>query len=194
MLTCALLVSEPACPTASSVWNPSGQISCTPDGQTSDYQRSWLRNQTESGTTECHTRTPMEASWLSSPIMGSHNLFVDELEDQKGLSAWSTQSIQASVDLKRSESISSFRIFGFDLKNPTKGDTIPETAPLTSSNVFHTFADEHMPSPPSLGISDQKSDLSKDCKDQGQLQVSPKEVQSKQSTCTRSRTKVHIIL
>ncbi|PWA79843.1 Aux/IAA-ARF-dimerization [Artemisia annua] len=183
---------EPACPTASSVWNPSGQISCTPDGQTSDYQRSWLQNQTESGTTVCHIRTPMEVNWLSSPIMGSHNLFVDEMEDEKGLPARSAHSIQTPVDMKRSESISSFRIFGFDLKSPTKGDTIPETAPLTSSNVFHTFADEQMPSPLSLGISDQKSDLSKDCKDQGQLQVSPKEVQSKQSTCTRSRTKVQM--
>nr|GEY27980.1 auxin response factor 9-like [Tanacetum cinerariifolium] len=152
---------EPACPTASSVWNPLAQISCPLDGQMSDYQRSWRQNQTE--------------SLLSSPVMASRNLFIDEMEDQKGLSAWSTQSIQTSVDLKRSESISSFRIFGFDLMSTTKADIIPETAP-----------------PLSLGISDQKSDLSKDCKDQGQLQVSPKEVQSKQSTCTRSCTKVQM--
>lgn len=168
-------VLEPACPTASTVWNPLAQA--------------------ENGNNGCYFRPQMEAGWLSSsPMTASRNIFVDETEDQKGLSvsAWSTyssqettkhttDSIQSSADMKKSESISRCRLFGFDLKIPTKDDIILETAPLTPSNVLSVWS------------SDQKSDLSKDCKDQGPLQVSPKEVQSKQNTCTRSRTKVRLI-
>nr|XP_043627728.1 auxin response factor 9 isoform X3 [Erigeron canadensis] len=183
---------EPACPTASIVWNASTQI---PEGQTSDYRGSWHPNQTENGNNGCHFRP--------SPIVTSQNTFFDETEDQKGLSGWSTyssqetvkqpvDSIQSSVDMKKSESISSCRLFGIDLMIPTIGDNIPETSPLTPSNTSNTFADGYVPSSLSVGIYDQKSVLSKDCKDQGHLQVSPKEVQSKQSTCTRSRTKVQM--
>ncbi|KAI3828767.1 hypothetical protein L1987_02877 [Smallanthus sonchifolius] len=191
---------EPACP---AIWNPSTQMSCTPDGQTSDFQGSWPLSQTENGNNGCHFRTHMEPSWLSSsPVMASRNMFVSETEDQKCLSTWSTysphetmkqpnDSCQTSVDMKKSESVSSCRLFGFDLKIPTKSDIIPETAPLIPSNTY-TFADGNVPHILSVWNSDQKSDLSKDCKDQGQLQVSPKEVQSKQSTSTRSRIKVQM--
>ncbi|KAI3691871.1 hypothetical protein L6452_31673 [Arctium lappa] len=180
---------EPSFPVVSGVWNPLAQISCNPDGQRSDYQGSWHPDDhTENGNNGCHFRTQMEAGWLSSsPVMASRNMVVDETEDQKGLSAWSphstyslqeilklpTDSIQSSVDMMKPESISSCRIFGFDIKIPTKSD----------GNVASTL---------SAGISDQKSDLSKDCKEQGPLQVSPKEVQSKHSTSTRSRTKVQM--
>ncbi|KAI7743237.1 hypothetical protein M8C21_024875 [Ambrosia artemisiifolia] len=137
------------------------------------------------------------------PTLASTNMFVSETEDQKGLSTWSTyspqetmkqpnESFQTSVDLKKSESISSCRLFGFDLKVPTKTDLTPEIAPSIPSNVFHTFADGHVSHVLSVRSSDQTSDLSKDFKDQGQLHVSPKEVQSKQSICTRSRTKVQM--
>ncbi|KAI3689889.1 hypothetical protein L2E82_47859 [Cichorium intybus] len=89
-----------------------------------------------------------------------------------------------SIDIKKPESISSCRLFGFDLKIPI----VPETPQLTPANVYYTLGDGHVPSPLSVGI----SDLTKECKEQGQLQVSPKEVQSKQTTCTRSRTKVQM--
>ncbi|KAI7743236.1 hypothetical protein M8C21_024874 [Ambrosia artemisiifolia] len=183
---------EPTCPT---VWNPSAaQMSCTPDGQTSDFQGSWHLSQTENGNNGCHFRTQMEPSWLSSStVTASTNMFVSETEDQKGLfKLQSNESFQTSVDLKKSESISSCRLFGFDLKVPTKTGLTPEIAPSIPSNVFHTFADGHVSHVLCVRSSDQKSDLSKDFKDQGQLQVSPKEVQSKQSTCTRSRTKVQM--
>ncbi|XP_024996106.1 auxin response factor 9-like [Cynara cardunculus var. scolymus] len=148
------------------------QISCNPDGQRSDYQGSWHPDHTENGNNGCHFRTQM---------------VVDETEDQKGLSVWSphstysvqeilklpSDSIQSSVDMMKSERSSSCRIFGFDIKIPTKSD----------GNTASTL---------SAGILDQKSDLSKDCKDQGPLQVSPKEVQSKHTTSTRSRTKVQM--
>ncbi|KAK9067933.1 hypothetical protein SSX86_012044 [Deinandra increscens subsp. villosa] len=196
-----VLVLEPGCPT---VWNPSAPMSCTPDGQTTDFQGSWHLNQTENGNSSCHFRTQMEPSWLSSsPVMASTTTFVSETEDQKGLPTWSTystletmkqsnDSVQTSVDMKKSETISSCRLFGFDLKIPTETDIIPKTTPLIPSNLFHTVADGHVSHASSLWNSDQKSDLSKDCKNQGQVQVSPKEVQSKQSTCTRSRTKVQM--
>ncbi|KAM0069988.1 putative transcription factor ARF family [Helianthus debilis subsp. tardiflorus] len=161
-------------------------MSCTPDGQSSCFQDSWHLSQTENGNSGCRFTTQMEPSWLSSStVTASRNMFITETEDQKGLSTWST-------DMKKSESISSCRLFGFDLKVPTISDLTPEIEPLIPSNVFHTFADGYVPHVSSVWNSDQKSDLSKDCKDQGQLQVSPKEVQSKQSTCTRSRTKVQM--
>lgn len=194
-----MLVLEPSCPT---VWNPSAQMSCTPDGQTSDFQSSWHLSQTGNGNNGCHLRTQMEPSWLSSStVMASGNMFVSETEDKKGLSTWSTyshhetmkqsnDSIQTSVDMRKSETISSCRLFGFDLKIPTQSDNIHEASPSTPSNLFHSFADGHVLHDLSVRNPDQMSDLTKDCKNQGQLHVSPKEVQSKQSTCTRSRTKV----
>ncbi|XP_076945527.1 auxin response factor 9-like [Bidens hawaiensis] len=153
---------------SSTVWNPSAQMSCTPDGQSSDFQSSWHLSQTENGNNGCHLR----------------NMFVPEIEDQKGQHTWSAYSLQeatlkqpndSSVDMKKPESISSCRLFGIDLKVPTKSDA--------NGRIPHVL---------SVWNSDQKSDLLKDCKDQGQLQVPPKEVQSKQTTCTRSRTKVQM--
>ncbi|KAI3830141.1 hypothetical protein L1987_04275 [Smallanthus sonchifolius] len=67
---------EPACPT---VWNPSAQMSCIPDGQASDFQGSWHLSQTGNGNNGCHFRTQMEPCWI---------LFVSETKDQKGLSTW----------------------------------------------------------------------------------------------------------
>ncbi|KAI3727748.1 hypothetical protein L6452_16368 [Arctium lappa] len=198
---------EPACSSVSAVWNPSHdsvQLSCTPEGQRGDNHSSWHPKQTENSNNGCLLRTQMEAGWLSSsPIKASRNMYGDETEDRKGLSAWSVHStyspresikhtkdsIQSSVDKKKPENVSSCRIFGFDLKIPPKGDITPEKATVTPSDVlFHSSMEGQVPST----LSDQRSDLSKDCKEQGQLQVSPKEVQSKQSTCARSRTKVQM--
>ncbi|PWA82811.1 PB1 domain, AUX/IAA protein, Auxin response factor, DNA-binding pseudobarrel domain protein [Artemisia annua] len=107
-----------------------------------------------------------------------------EREDRKGVSGWSVHSNMAQestkptkdstnnpVDLKKSESVSSCRLFGFDLKVAPKGDnTISEVSP---SAERHELA----------GNSDQKSNPpSKDCID----------VQKKQSTLSRSRTKVQM--
>nr|XP_043626664.1 auxin response factor 18-like [Erigeron canadensis] len=111
-----------------------------------------------------------------------------ETEDRKGLMSWSLHSNsnympQESIkvandsdysphDVKKSENISSCRLFGFDLKiaPKAKDDEIAEVSPLVKT---------HEPT----GISDQKSDpLSKDRIDG----------QSRQTTLSRSRTKVQM--
>ncbi|KAI3710680.1 hypothetical protein L2E82_40469 [Cichorium intybus] len=171
---------EPACSTVSTVWNPSHdspQLSCTPEGQRGDKNG-------------CLLRTQMEVNWLSSsPVKASRNMYGDETEDRKGLSAWSTYSPRESIkqtndsiEKKKPENVSSCRIFGFDLKILPKGDNI-EKPP-------HSSIEGQVASTLSAVI----SDISKDCKEPGQLHVSPKEVQSKQTTCstTRTRTKVQM--
>lgn len=188
-----LCVSEPTSSTVSVVWNPntshdSASLSCTPEGHRGDSHYN-------SG---CLLRTQIETCWLSSSaVKASRNLYGgDETEDRKGLS-WSTYSpresvkTQDSVENKKFENVSSCRLFGFDLKIPSKADNITsETAPVTPSDVlFHSSMEGQV----SAGASDLKSDMSKDCKEQSQLQISPKEVQSKHAaTSTRSRTKVHL--
>nr|XP_043639220.1 auxin response factor 9-like isoform X2 [Erigeron canadensis] len=168
---------EPSSSTASAVWNPnvshdSVQLSCNLEGQRGDNNNNG-----------CLLRNQMEAGWLSSsPVKASRNMHGgDEPEDKKGQQSWSLHSTHSPRDLikqtrdsnqgskenKKSENVSSCRLFGFDLKIPAEGQT---------------------PSSLSAGISDH----SKDFKEQGQLQVSPKEVQSKQTTSTRSRTKVQM--
>ncbi|XP_071727559.1 auxin response factor 18-like [Rutidosis leptorrhynchoides] len=149
-----LPVDNPNLESASTVWNPSSQ---------NEFKYgSWHTNQTENGNNGCHFWPPM---------MTSGNVH-EEIVYQKGLSGWSSYSSQETIE-QPNDSIHSCRLFGIDLMIPAKGDIIPETASLTVSNTFHTFDDGHMPS----ALSDQKSDLSKDCK---------------QSPCTRSRTKVQM--
>ncbi|CAH1453557.1 unnamed protein product [Lactuca virosa] len=108
------------------------------------------------------TPPQMDTGWLSS--VQSHQETMKNTNNND------------SVELKKPESISSCRIFGFDLMIPIIPETQPQPPP--ASNVYYTLA----PSPLSVGT----SDLTKE------LQVSPKEVQSKQTTCTRSRTKVQM--
>ncbi|KAF5800887.1 putative transcription factor ARF family [Helianthus annuus] len=134
-------------------------------------------------------RTQMDTGWLSSsPVKASRSIYGDETEDGKGLSSWSVHTTcspresfkQAKDSIQSPLSVSSCRIFGFDIKIPPKADDdiTPSKAPLTPSDVL------------SAGVSDNKSDLSKE---HAILQVSPKEIQSKQTTTsTRSRTKVQM--
>ncbi|XP_023746167.2 auxin response factor 9 isoform X2 [Lactuca sativa] len=176
---------EPTCSTVSTVWNPShdsAQLSCTPEGQRVDKNG-------------CLLRTQMEVGWLSSssPVKASRNMYGDEGEDRKGqgqgLSAWSTYSPRESikqttneshsVEKKKPENVSSCRIFGFDLKIPNIEKPQPPQSSIEGGQVASTL---------SAVISD---------KEQEKLHVSPKEVQSKQTTCTtttttRSRTKVQM--
>ncbi|XP_023750402.1 auxin response factor 9 isoform X1 [Lactuca sativa] len=139
----------PSIPPTTSLQPPKSKRPRPPEGQMSNF-----------------TPPQMDTGWLSS--VPSHQ------ETMKN-----TNNNNDSVELKKvAESISSCRIFGFDLMIPT--NIIPETQPQPqpASNVYYTLA----PSPLSVGT----SDLTKE------LQVSPKEVQSKQTTCTRSRTKVQM--
>ncbi|KAL4570642.1 hypothetical protein LXL04_026301 [Taraxacum kok-saghyz] len=167
---------EPACSTVSTVWNPShdsAQLSHTPEAQRADKN-----------TNTCLLRTQMEANngWQSSsPVKASRNMYGDleTTEDRKGqqMSTWSTYSPRESLkqtndslEKKKPENVSSScRIFGFDLKIP------PIEKPTIEGQVASTL---------SVVISE---------KEQEKLHVSPKEIQSKQSSnTTRSRTKVQM--
>lgn len=167
---------EPACSTVSTVWNPSHdspQLSHTPEAQRVDKN-----------TNTCLLRTQMEANngWQSSsPVKASRNMYGDleTTEDRKGqqMSTWSTYSPRESLkqtndslEKKKPENVSSScRIFGYDLKIP------PIEKPTIEGQVASTL---------SVVISK---------KEQEKLHVSPKEVQSKQSSSTaRSRTKVQM--
>uniref|UniRef100_A0A5B6YYP3 Auxin response factor n=1 Tax=Davidia involucrata TaxID=16924 RepID=A0A5B6YYP3_DAVIN len=213
-------VLETMSSTASAVWNPSydsTQLSGTPEGQKCENHVTWHTKQTEIGGTlmsssgNCILRTHAEGSWLSSCQANvSRNLFVVEKEESKSASGWSVLSGYSTphsakqsnddlmpdpVDGKKSETVSSCRLFGIDLKNPSSaGALLAEKAPVRPVSVPNGTTEGHVRSTLSAADSDLNSDLTKVSKEQkqGELQVSPKEVQSKQSCSTRSRTKVQM--
>ncbi|XP_076895948.1 auxin response factor 9-like [Bidens hawaiensis] len=134
-------------------------------------------------------RTPVDIpnlepafSTVSAQFSSTHDRqTVDNLlrtQMEAGLSSWSGHTSYSPRELLKQtkDSIqspvsgSSCRIFGFDINIPPKCDDN-----VTPSDVL------------SAGVSDIKSDLSKE---NAILQVSPKEIQSKQTSSTRSRTKV----
>ncbi|GAB4857625.1 Auxin response factor 9 [Ancistrocladus abbreviatus] len=136
------------------------------------------------------------ASW--NPTM---NIIQEETEDGKSTTAWSVlsgyttpqptrQCNDATDNLKRTEAVTSYRLFGIDLMKPSTTSTPEKSSGCTM--------EEHVPSSQSAADSEQKSDLSKvsNGKKQEQLQMSPKETHSKQSsipsTATRSRIKVQM--
>ncbi|KAI3693693.1 hypothetical protein L1987_76643 [Smallanthus sonchifolius] len=176
----------------------SAQLSCTHEGQRVDNpnQGSWHPKQAENTNNGGLSRTQMETGWFSSsPVKASRNIYGDETEDGKGLPSWSVhttysprESLKQTKDSIQSPlSGSSCRIFGFDIKIPLKSDDsiTPSKEILTNKPL----QPEAVPSTLSAGVSDVKSDLSKE---HGILQVSPKEIQSKQTVSTRSRTKVQM--
>ncbi|XP_059642693.1 auxin response factor 9-like [Cornus florida] len=167
------------------------------------------------------SRTHLEGSWLSSPCANvSQNLFVDESEERKSSAAWlvlsgcttsrsaeqSNDPTPAPIDGKNSETVASCRLFGVDLKIPSMSALLDEKAPVQPVVYRHASngtidrrasngtIDRHVQSARLAADSDQNSDLSKASREpkQRQLQVSPKEVQSKQSCSTRSCTKVQM--
>lgn len=209
-------VVEPASSTTSAVWNPShdsSQLSGTPVGQRIDNHVYRQSMQTEkcslltSNNSNHISRTLAEGGWLSSSHgKASRSKISDEMEDRSA-SAWSVprsylnqiSTHQCNDPLPhpivgtKSDTVVSCRLFGFDLKSPSTGVALSEMAPSRPTNVTLVTAEANVPSTLSAGDSEAKSDLSKDSKQkhQGHLQVSPKEVQSKQSCSTRSRTKVY---
>ncbi|KAL3652814.1 Auxin response factor 9 [Castilleja foliolosa] len=121
-------------------------------------------------------------------VNASPNATIDQKEESKSASAWSV--ISNHNDGKKSDTIASCRLFGFDLKS-SSAPALNENSTLKSLNG----SDEaYIPSTLSSGDSDQKSGVSKEFKDlkQDQLQEPTKEIQSKQSNSTRSRTKVQM--
>lgn len=171
----AIGVLETISSTASAMWNPcqdSTQFSGTPKGYKSEYHVSR------------HKQTDMNSTLVNS----SNN---SSILRTLSVGYW-VPPANVNADMKKSETVTSCRLFGFDLKAPSAGAIVDDKANV---NPVHENAEGHFPSSHSAGDSDQKSDLSKDNitkeRQQGQLQVSPKEVQSKQSCSTRTRTKVY---
>lgn len=208
---------EPASSTVSAVWNPShdsSQLSSTPEGHRIDNHAYRRPTHAENGSlisVSGNNHIPIvaaEVCWLSSsPLKASRSKITDEMEDCKSASVWSVSPGYANqitthqcndvvplpIDGNKSGTFVSCRIFGFDLKSSSTGVTPPEMAPSKQANVTRDNAEVDVPSALSTIDSEEKSGLSKDSKEklQGQLQVSLKEVQSKQSSSTRSRTKVY---
>ncbi|XP_057478902.1 auxin response factor 9-like [Actinidia eriantha] len=203
-------VLEAASSTASAVWNPAHdptQLSGNPEGQRSENNVAWHPKQTKITGTFMNSCAHADGGWLiSSCVNVSPNLFVDETEDNKRASAVRSgysnlhsrlqcnNPLPESIDGKKSDTVASCRLFGVDLKSPSTGALLAEKELIPPASISNCDIDEHRPSTMSGADSDQKSDLSKVSKEQRQeqLQVSPKEVQSKQNCSTRSRTKVQM--
>ncbi|XP_077251320.1 auxin response factor 18-like isoform X2 [Tasmannia lanceolata] len=86
----------------------------------------------------------------------------------------------------------SYRLFGIELINcPNSSDAVAKI--LTSPVSVSSATVEPITATVSAADSDQQSGLSKASKEQKQdLEISPKEIQSRQSCSIRSRTKVHM--
>ncbi|KAK6263277.1 hypothetical protein QUC31_009093 [Theobroma cacao] len=155
------------------------------------------------------SKTQNEGSWLSSPGMSvSQHLFPDGREDSKSVSGWPVLSGFSKPQLKNEstfdpiekvkkfETASSCRLFGIELINHSASSTPLERTPTQLSTMTGGSTEGHGQSSLSPADSDQKSEISKDSKGkkQEQLQVSAKEIQSRQScsSSTRSRTKVQM--
>ncbi|KAJ6426419.1 hypothetical protein OIU84_022099 [Salix udensis] len=92
---------------------------------------------------------------------------------------------------RKSEVPASYRLFGIDLVNHSLSST-PIEVPAQPMSICSGATEGHGLGTLSAVDSDQKSEASKEQKSE-QLQKSPKEIQSKQSsTSTRSRTKVQM--
>ncbi|KAG6389688.1 hypothetical protein SASPL_151161 [Salvia splendens] len=128
-------------------------------------------------------------------------LHVHAEETEESKSAWSVISNHsapnsrsqfntlgtACTDVRMPDAQPSCRLFGFNLKSPS-------IAPSRLADIPNDSGEVHIPSALSSADSEQKSSVSKEFKDlrQDQLQVPTKEIQSRQSNSSRSRTKVQM--
>ncbi|KAL3635770.1 Auxin response factor 9 [Castilleja foliolosa] len=121
-------------------------------------------------------------------VNASPNAIAEEKEESKSASAWSV--ISSHNDVKKSDTVASCRLFGFDLKSSST-PALNENSTLKSLNDGDEL---QAPSTLSSGDSEKKSGVSKEFKDlkQDQMQVPTKEIQSRQSNSSRSRTKVQM--
>ncbi|KAL0297510.1 UNVERIFIED_CONTAM: Auxin response factor 9 [Sesamum radiatum] len=146
-----------------------------------------------------------EAGWQSSPrVNASPNMIADETEENRSASALSVISNQSAPNSaklsnnpvscqkeSKSDTVATCRLFGVDLNSPS---LVPlhENSPLKPADTQQD-AEVCLPSMLLSGDLEQKSSVSRDSKEplkKGQLQVPTKDVQSRQSHSTRSRTKV----
>lgn len=123
-----------------------------------------------------------------------------EAEDCKNATAWSvfsgyatpnstTQHNDPSENGKKTETVASYRLFGIDLMKPSTSTTREEEF-VQEQNGTGGLTEEHGHSLDSAADSEQKSDLSKVSQENKENLASPKDMQSKQGSSTRTRTKV----
>ncbi|KAL6533616.1 hypothetical protein OROHE_013449 [Orobanche hederae] len=108
-------------------------------------------------------------------------------------SAWSAIS-NHNNDGRKSETVASCRLFGFDLKSSSVA-ALRENSTLKPVDINNNAGEVCFLNSLSSGDSEQKSGVSKEFRDlkQEQLQVLlTKEIQSRQSSSSRSRTKVQM--
>ncbi|KAL1552734.1 auxin response factor 9-like [Salvia divinorum] len=200
-----IAVPETITSTASPTWNlahDGHQINHSFQGQRSGCSTNSLAKQTDAGTTPIKhnndgaSTTRMDGGW--QPPVHVHG---EETEESKSASTWSVISNNSApnsgrqfsslatgcTDVRKSDALASCRLFGFDLKGPS----IPPSRLVDTPN---DNGELHIPSALSSADSEQKSTVSKEFRDlrQDQLQVPTKEVQSRQSNSSRSRTKVQM--
>ncbi|KAK6129939.1 hypothetical protein DH2020_036333 [Rehmannia glutinosa] len=146
----------------------------------------------------------------SNHITNSHShakqTDAEETEESKSASAWSVisnhsapsfvkqiNSPVSSRNERKTDTVVTCRLFGIDLKSPS---LVPlgENSPLRSADIPQDGGEVCIPSTLVSGDSEQKSCVLNDSKEmmKSQLQVPTKEVQSRQSHSSRSRTKVHM--
>ncbi|KAH7658048.1 auxin response factor protein [Dioscorea alata] len=131
--------------------------------------------------------------WLKDSSHTSLKLFQDNNGEPKTspVPLWSAET---SIEkLKKAEFGGSCRLFGIELINHSN-NTVEK--PLVSPVSISSAATEDVPPAPatlSVEDSDQQSALSKASKEHKQgTHISTKEIQSRQNSSTRSRTKVHM--
>ncbi|XP_059442488.1 auxin response factor 9 [Corylus avellana] len=182
------------------------------EGKRSENHVIWHPNQTDiNSNNSLISRPQTDGNWLSSPhTCVTQHLFQDTVDDSKSVSTWAAlpsystphssklenESFPDPVEkTKKADTATSYRLFGIELINhPTSSPTV-EKANAQPISVSNGSTERHISTLPAAD-SDHKSDLSKDSKDTqaGQMQVPPKEIQSRQNcfASTRSRTKVQM--
>ncbi|XP_010529649.1 PREDICTED: auxin response factor 9-like isoform X2 [Tarenaya hassleriana] len=134
-------------------------------------------------------------SCITSQMSGSQHCYRDATEDTKSVSDWlmnrysippmaklNNEQLGFPVEEKKPETVTSYKLFGIDLmSNSTPATPVEKTTNALPINIS---------SPTVEAGSEQKSEVSKDSKEK--TQVSPKEVQSKQNSSSRSCIKVQM--
>jgi len=182
------------------------------EGKRSENRVIWHPNQTDIiSNNSLISRPQTDGSWLSSPhTCVTQHLFQDTVDDSKSVSTWAAlpsystphssklenESFLDPVEkVKKADTATSYRLFGIELINHPASSPTVEKANAQPISVSNGSTERHISTLPATD-SDHKSDLSKDSKDTqaGQMQVPPKEIQSRQNcfASTRSRTKVQM--
>lgn len=141
----------------------------------------------------------------STPWNSSNDIVQGEVEDCKSATAWSVfpgyttptptkQSNDLAENGKKTETLASYRLFGIDLMKPSTPTTQEDEYVQEAIGTGDSTEELGRSSDSGAADSEQKSDLSKSSQEKRQiLQLSsPRDLQSKQGSSTRSRTKVQM--